>query len=31
MMCFSTPEKLASIICSENIGTGLIGRAILNQ
>ena len=28
MMCFSTPEKLASIICSENIGTGLIGRAI---
>ncbi len=28
MMCFSTPEKLASIICEENIGTGLIGRAI---
>lgn len=28
MMCFSTPEKLASIICAENIGTGLIGRAI---
>ena len=28
MMCFSTPEKLASIVCSENIGTGLIGRAI---
>ncbi|EGI5777945.1 hypothetical protein UA63_004876, partial [Salmonella enterica subsp. enterica serovar 4,5:i:-] len=28
MMCFSTPEKLSSIICSENIGTGLIGRAI---
>lgn len=28
MMCFSTPEKLANIICAENIGTGLIGRGI---
>lgn len=28
MMCFSTPEKLAKIICQENIGTGLIGRGI---
>lgn len=28
MMCFSTPEKLGSIVCAENIGTGLIGRAI---
>ncbi len=28
MMCFSTPEKLGSIICAENIGTGLIGRGI---
>lgn len=28
LMCFSTPEKLAKIICAENIGTGLIGRGI---